>query len=871
MDEHVAIIRVVVASPADVQSERDIVPDVLDELNRGVCRTRGVRFEAIRWETDAYPGFHELGPQGLIDPILRLDECDVLLGVFWKRFGSPTSTGESGTEHEIARAFESWKANRRPEIMVYFNAKSYTPKSKAEADQWGRVLEFREKFPKEGLFWEYRGRAQFRDLVRIHLTNYVLNRMEVVEEADPRWPSDYFAVQTRIIEEYSRSFAGREDVAREFDGFMASEPRGYFIIRGGPGQGKTAVCCDLIRKRGYVHHLISRSGGRTETDLILRSLLTQVRPRTLQSEASEPLAELIKEFEESLLGAAAVKKPRVLVIDGLDELPATAGPPPYLVAEALPDGVYYVISSRPGDALDRFTDQLSSIPHHCHELGPLNYSDMEAVLKARKPSISSVEIERVAEACQGHPLYLRAVADQLSVQPNFNVQELPPTIEGFFRRTTEFMRADAGLTREVLGVLSVARTPLSVRDLSGITGSPQREIDQRGIRPIRQFLLAIGAAYTFYHAKFHEFLTTEILYEDELQTCHAAVASWLNRPKNVAVPYYWESLAYHLFESGDYAELLRTITPEFLAAKVRRLGYAVLEDVELCVRALMEQGNPALVETCVSMVERLREVVGGDIVPDAVRSLASYRAGPEAFRTRLIEPRAQSVAGASVYVGVLPKAEVPADFVEVVPCGERLMIAIGDAPSLGLKSAFAARFIGNLFRQLAEREHIEDLGQLIARINATVSQHEYFRRISLQCIAVDPPRDRINIANAGHPYPVHYSARRGECDILPVRGDLLHDYIVRPGELPTWHQYRLEVEPGDIIILVSDGLTEGHILQGDPYEYRFTGVVEKHRNDGPAVIGEAILDDWKAHLREEDSADDVTVVVVVLERARTAR
>jgi sigma-B regulation protein RsbU (phosphoserine phosphatase) len=199
------------------------------------------------------------------------------------------------------------------------------------------------------------------------------------------------------------------------------------------------------------------------------------------------------------------------------------------------------------------------------------------------------------------------------------------------------------------------------------------------------------------------------------------------------------------------------------------------------------------------------------------------------------------------------------------------MIAIGDAPSLGLKSAFAARFIGNLFRQLAEREHIEDLGQLIARINATVSQHEYFRRISLQCIAVDPPRDRINIANAGHPYPVHYSARRGECDILPVRGDLLHDYIVRPGELPTWHQYRLEVEPGDIIILVSDGLTEGHILQGDPYEYRFTGVVEKHRNDGPAVIGEAILDDWKAHLREEDSADDVTVVVVVLERARTAR
>jgi serine phosphatase RsbU (regulator of sigma subunit) len=74
----------------------------------------------------------------------------------------------------------------------------------------------------------------------------------------------------------------------------------------------------------------------------------------------------------------------------------------------------------------------------------------------------------------------------------------------------------------------------------------------------------------------------------------------------------------------------------------------------------------------------------------------------------------------------------------------------------------------------------------------------------------------------------------------------------------------LEIAPGDMIILVSDGLTEGHILRGDPYEYRFTAVIEKHRDDPPVVIGEAILDDWKAHLREEDSADDVTVVVVAL-------
>jgi hypothetical protein len=47
---------VVVASPGDVQPERDLVPDVLDELNRSICRDHRILLQAIRWETDTYPG-----------------------------------------------------------------------------------------------------------------------------------------------------------------------------------------------------------------------------------------------------------------------------------------------------------------------------------------------------------------------------------------------------------------------------------------------------------------------------------------------------------------------------------------------------------------------------------------------------------------------------------------------------------------------------------------------------------------------------------------------------------------------------------------------------------------------------------------------
>jgi hypothetical protein len=157
LEKQAQILRIVVASPGDVQAERDALPAVIEELNKGVAADRGLRLELYRWETDAYPGFHAEGPQGLIDELLRIEDCDVLIGIFWTRFGTPTKDAQSGTEHEIRLAYEAWKKHRRPQIMVYFNQKSCTPKSKAETDQWGQVLEFRESFPKDGLWGVIQG------------------------------------------------------------------------------------------------------------------------------------------------------------------------------------------------------------------------------------------------------------------------------------------------------------------------------------------------------------------------------------------------------------------------------------------------------------------------------------------------------------------------------------------------------------------------------------------------------------------------------------------------------------------------------------------------------------------------------------------
>ena len=60
----VQILRIVVASPGDVQAERNALSTVVEEINTGIARDRGGRLELARWETDVYPGFHPRGRRG---------------------------------------------------------------------------------------------------------------------------------------------------------------------------------------------------------------------------------------------------------------------------------------------------------------------------------------------------------------------------------------------------------------------------------------------------------------------------------------------------------------------------------------------------------------------------------------------------------------------------------------------------------------------------------------------------------------------------------------------------------------------------------------------------------------------------------------
>lgn len=88
------VIPVMIASPSDVHETRAATRDILLEWNYIHSDATRLVLMPVGWETHSSP---ELGmsAQDLINErVLR--DCDLLIGIFWTRIGTPTGT-KAGT------------------------------------------------------------------------------------------------------------------------------------------------------------------------------------------------------------------------------------------------------------------------------------------------------------------------------------------------------------------------------------------------------------------------------------------------------------------------------------------------------------------------------------------------------------------------------------------------------------------------------------------------------------------------------------------------------------------------------------------------------------------------------------------------------
>ena len=143
-----------IASPSDVDDERRIVREVLQNWNDVNCKSQEIAFMPVAWESHASPSL-DGRPQESINKHL-LEECDLLVGVFWTRIGTPTGSEPSGTVEEIKRHHTAGKP-----AMLYFSSKQISP-GEIDSGQYAKVKEFKTWSMERGLVAEYGSVEEFR-------------------------------------------------------------------------------------------------------------------------------------------------------------------------------------------------------------------------------------------------------------------------------------------------------------------------------------------------------------------------------------------------------------------------------------------------------------------------------------------------------------------------------------------------------------------------------------------------------------------------------------------------------------------------------------------------------------------------------------
>jgi len=154
MPFNATVLRVMIASPGDVQTERAIVREVVTDWNSTNGSHRGTMLLAVGWETDVAP---EMGdaPQHIIDHRI-LAEADLLVGMFWTRLGTPTASYASGAVEEIEEHLKDGKP-----AMLYFSS-APAPLDSVDPDQYRALKAFRDSCKPRGLFEMYADADDFR-------------------------------------------------------------------------------------------------------------------------------------------------------------------------------------------------------------------------------------------------------------------------------------------------------------------------------------------------------------------------------------------------------------------------------------------------------------------------------------------------------------------------------------------------------------------------------------------------------------------------------------------------------------------------------------------------------------------------------------
>jgi serine phosphatase RsbU (regulator of sigma subunit) len=244
-------------------------------------------------------------------------------------------------------------------------------------------------------------------------------------------------------------------------------------------------------------------------------------------------------------------------------------------------------------------------------------------------------------------------------------------------------------------------------------------------------------------------------------------------------------------------------------------------------------------------------------VEEAERAMAKDMQQAALIQNSLLPGKAPVIAGLDIAGKTVACRTVGGDYYDFLqfPDG-RVGLLIGDVAGKGMPASL-------MMSSLHARVHVlfedgDDLAQKVTRLNKTTCQNCPDNRfITFFMTVADPATGELVYSNAGHNPPL-LVRKSGGFELLKGGGMIL-------GILPksVYTESRAAMQPGDVLVLFTDGVTEATDPQGEDFgDERLAALVASMGDRPTSDIVEAIHCAVAEYTQGAPAADDITVVAV---------
>jgi sigma-B regulation protein RsbU (phosphoserine phosphatase) len=182
------------------------------------------------------------------------------------------------------------------------------------------------------------------------------------------------------------------------------------------------------------------------------------------------------------------------------------------------------------------------------------------------------------------------------------------------------------------------------------------------------------------------------------------------------------------------------------------------------------------------------------------------------------------------------------------------VLAVGDVSGKGAPAALYGAMAGGILRSLAPQKLSPP--DLLRRLNLILLERKIEGHfITLTYSVWEPASRTLRLANAGMPLPI--LVRKGQCRAIRAEGIPLG--LLEHAE---YQDVSLQLEPDDLVVMVSDGITEASNKQYEEFgQRRLENVLRENFRRAPQEIIDTVLKQVRELEQGLPPRDDQTMVL----------